>query len=194
MAGYKHYVSPALGFRQGQKAAKTDLGCHRSNKPSLQMSPMIKQPRPLQVPRTTRNVGPAQNANQVTTEPHGYRKARPVTGQGFIQTPLSSSHPVMIRPQMQSERQFGMDAELSAEKYQLFINKLHKSKVKWGRYRDVLTNDTCFNVDLLKEKYKIKEADLPSEQMTPSAASSGTKQSTEFVSQHQPLQPGALQK
>ena len=75
----------------------------------------------------------------------------------------------------------------------MFINKLHKSKVKWGRYRDVLTNDTCFNVDSLKQKYQIKESDLPSEQMTPSVESSATKRSSDFQQQNQ-AEPTMLQK
>ena len=63
----------------------------------------------------------------------------------------------MVRSQMQNEGQYGMDADMQAEKYQMFINKLHKSKVKWERYRNVLTNDTCFNVNHLKQKYNISE-------------------------------------
>lgn len=50
-----------------------------------------------------------------------------------------------------------MDNDQLAEKHQMFINKLHKSKNKWERYHEVLTNDTCFNVNHLKQKYNIKE-------------------------------------
>ena len=104
---------------------------------------------------------------------------------------------------MQSEGQFGMEADLSAEKYQMFINNLHKSKKKWVRYHDVLTNDACFNVNHLKQKYNIKESTMSSEQMrptdpspgpplksseqmTPSAASSGTKVSYGAPTIHKP--------
>jgi hypothetical protein len=56
----------------------------------------------------------------------------------------------MVGPNMQTEGQYGMEQDLSAEKYQMFINNLHKSKKKWVRYHEVLTNDTCFNVNHLK--------------------------------------------
>ena len=58
-----------------------------------------------------------------------------------------------------------METDLSAEKYQMFINNLHKSKKKWVRYHEVLTNDTCFNVNHLKQKYNIKESTMSSEQI-----------------------------
>ena len=41
--------------------------------------------------------------------------------------------------------------------YQMFINKLYTRREKWNRYKDVLTNEECFNVNNLKKKYNIQE-------------------------------------
>lgn len=39
----------------------------------------------------------------------------------------------------------------------MFINKLYTKREKWNRYKDVLTNEECFNVNNLKKKYNIQE-------------------------------------